>query len=426
MTVVDGRPERPVGRAVRGFAVWARGGDARGAWLLAAGEVRDAGECGAWLRATALRLAVRLDPGPRTRWAPRGLVRPTYAPGPDAPTALREWAEDGGRQTAVAELLAGGGSFGARFPDVGGAWLELAAVPVPVPAEASERKPGAPMSDMTLPGPALAPARCDAETDVPHLMRIFAKRLSIHTLGGEPASRTRCALEAHEGVEHMGKVRELREGAVWVTFTREMPPYQARLLPPCGRGERCGLYDGHPGRCVVEEPASPGAERMREAGVLLEGAPELAVTARPFDLPGEREEAMRTVRAIEATLDRVLRAFAFPEGVGLSAPQIGVPRAAALVQPPWGAPAVVLLNPRVTGASAETDESYETCPSRPAARTPVRRPREITVETTTLTGHPLTATYTPPLSRLIHHEITHLEGEARPPRLPVRTSRPGA
>ncbi|WP_052862386.1 peptide deformylase [Streptomyces sp. Tu6071] len=407
----------------RGFAVRARGGDARGAWVLAAGEVRDGEECGSWLRATALRLAVRLDPGPRVRWAPGGLVRPTYAPGPDAPTALRAWAEDVVLQAAVGELLESGGPFGVRFPDVDGAWYELVAAPIPVPTEADERKPGAPMSDTTLANAVLRPVRCDAETDVPHLMRIFAKRLSIHTVGGEPASRTRCALEPHEGVEHMGRVRELREGAVWVTFTREMPPYQARLLRPCAREERCGLYEGHPGRCLAAEPERWEPERMGELGVLLEGAPELAAPVREFDLPREREEAARTVREIETVLDRVLRAYPFPGGVGLSAPQIGVPRAAALVQPPWGAPAVTLLNPCVIAGSRETAEEYESCPGRSGPRTPTSRPNEITVRTTTLTGHPLTTTYTQPLARLVHHEIDHLKGLLHPPRLPVRTPR---
>ncbi|MET8556750.1 peptide deformylase [Streptomyces sp. NPDC004959] len=426
MSVVAERPGLPARPSAREFAVRARGGDARGAWVLAAGEARGAEECGAWLRATALRLAVRLDPGPRVRWAPGGLVRPTYAPGPDAPTALRAWAEDVVLPAAVGELLENGEPFGVRFPDVDGGWYELAAAPVPVPAAADERKPGAPMSDTSRADAALAPARCDAETDVPHLMRIFAKRLSIHTVGGEPAHRTRCALERHEGVEHLGRVRVLREGAVWVTFTREMPPYQARLLPPCPRLAWCGLFEGHTGRCLAEEPEPVAPQRMGELGVLVEGAPELAVPVREFDLPRERGEAARTVREIEAVLDRVLRTFPFPGGVGLSAPQIGVPRAAALVQPPWGAPAVTLLNPCLIGGSRETSEAYESCPSRPGPGVLTSRPDEITVRTTTLTGHPLTTTYTQPLARLVHHEIDHLEDLLHPPRLPVRTTRPGA
>ncbi|EDY42785.2 formylmethionine deformylase [Streptomyces sp. SPB074] len=286
------------------------------------------------------------------------------------------------------------------------------------------------MKETSLPEDEAATVRCDAETDVPHLMRIFAKRLSIHTVGGEPASRTRCGLERHEGVEHVGRVRHLREGAVWVTFTREMPPYQARLLPPCegaaGGGLPCGLWEGHRGRCLPAERERPAPERIGELGVLLEGAPELARPVTEFDLPREREEATRTVRAIEAVLDRVLRLCPFPEGVGLSAPQIGIPRAAALVQPPWGAPAVILLNPRVTATSRETTESVATCPGHPAPRPPVRHPRDITVATTTLTGHPLSATYTHPLSHLVHHEIGHLAPPPapRPPdRLPVRPGR---
>ncbi|MFJ4437012.1 hypothetical protein [Streptomyces sp. NPDC088923] len=111
--------------------VASRGGDGSGGWVLARARITDVGEAAEWLRAEALRLAVRLDPGPRTRWAAAGTLHPTYDPGPDAPSALRAWAEDRERQARVRHLLAHGRALSFHFPDLGGAWYALTAAPLP-------------------------------------------------------------------------------------------------------------------------------------------------------------------------------------------------------------------------------------------------------------------------------------------------------
>ncbi|MET9779219.1 peptide deformylase, partial [Streptomyces sp. NPDC006367] len=46
------------------------------------------------------------------------------------------------------------------------------------------------------------------------------------------------------------------------------------------------------------------------------------------------------------------------KGLGLAAPQIGIGRSAAVVQPP-AADLIVLLNPRITAVSEEMDEKFE-------------------------------------------------------------------
>lgn len=96
--------------------------------------------------------------------------------------------------------------------------------------------------------------------------------------------------------------------------------------------------------------------------------------------------------------------------MGIAAPQIGISRAVAIVQPPGDAPAVILLNPRITDHSDETDEQYEGCLSFFDVRGLVPRPLQITVETTALTGETETTVYERGLARLIHHEIDHLDG----------------
>ncbi|MEU3220293.1 peptide deformylase [Streptomyces sp. NPDC006971] len=152
------------------------------------------------------------------------------------------------------------------------------------------------------------------------------------------------------------------------------------------------------------------SEQMQDLGVVQDGAPVLAEPARAFDLPAEREAAEQAVDQMFAAMERIGQVHPFAKGMGLAAPQIGIDRAAAVVQPPGEAPAVVLLNPRITDCSSDADEQYEGCLSFFDVRGLVPRPLRITVETTTLDGQLVTTTYERGLARLIHHEIDHLDG----------------
>ncbi|MFJ6139323.1 peptide deformylase [Kitasatospora sp. NPDC092286] len=153
------------------------------------------------------------------------------------------------------------------------------------------------------------------------------------------------------------------------------------------------------------------SEQMRDLGVVQEGAPILAEPARPFDLPAKREAAEQVIEKLFTAMERIGQVHPFAKGMGIAAPQIGVGRAAAIVQPAEpGAPAIVLLNPTITDRSHETDEQYENCLSFFDVRGMVPRPLRITVETTTLDGQLAVTTYERGLARLIHHEIDHLNG----------------
>ncbi|MCX5398548.1 peptide deformylase [Streptomyces sp. NBC_00102] len=161
------------------------------------------------------------------------------------------------------------------------------------------------------------------------------------------------------------------------------------------------------------------SEQMRDLGVVQDGAPLLTEPARAFDLPAEREAAEQAIEQMLASMERIGQVHPFAKGMGLAAPQIGIGRAAAVVQPSGDTPAVVLLNPRITDRSSETDEQYEGCLSFFDVRGLVPRPLRITVETTTLDGHVVTATYERGLARLIHHEIDHLDGLLYTTRMPA-------
>lgn len=153
------------------------------------------------------------------------------------------------------------------------------------------------------------------------------------------------------------------------------------------------------------------SEQMRDLGVVQRGAPVLAERARVFDLPAERETAEQAIERLFSSMERIGQVHPFAKGMGIAAPQIGIGRAAAVVQPPDpGTPAIVLLNPRITERSTDADEQYEGCLSFFDVRGAVPRPLRITVETTTLEGQTVTTTYERDLARLVHHEIDHLDG----------------
>ncbi|MFJ2814215.1 peptide deformylase [Streptomyces sp. NPDC087294] len=152
------------------------------------------------------------------------------------------------------------------------------------------------------------------------------------------------------------------------------------------------------------------SEQMRDLGVVQHGAGILAEPARTFALPAERNEAERITDELFAAMERIGQVHPFAKGMGIAAPQIGIGRAAAVVQPPGDAPAVILLNPRITDRFDELDEQYEGCLSFFDVRGLVPRPLKITVETASLTGETVTTVYERGLARLIHHEIDHLDG----------------
>lgn len=149
---------------------------------------------------------------------------------------------------------------------------------------------------------------------------------------------------------------------------------------------------------------------MRDLGVVQHGAGILTEPARAFDLPAERDEAERITDELFAAMERISQVHPFAKGMGIAAPQIGIGRAAAVVQPPADGPAITLLNPRITTRSGQTDEQYEGCLSFFDVRGLVLRPLKITVETTALAGETVTTVYERGLARLIQHEIDHLDG----------------
>ncbi|MFE5584433.1 peptide deformylase [Kitasatospora sp. NPDC056531] len=75
----------------------------------------------------------------------------------------------------------------------------------------------------------------------------------------------------------------------------------------------------------------PPSQQMQPLGIVQQGTPILNHPAEPFDLPTEGTAAQTVVDELFTALDRIGRVHSFAKGMGLAAPQIGIPRAAAIV-----------------------------------------------------------------------------------------------
>lgn len=199
-------------------------------------------------------------------------------------------------------------------------------------------------------------------------------------------------------------------------WTTESPPLNARY-----RLEWRFRAQGPPAPRAGSGRSPRASDRMRSVGIVQRGADSLRQPARQFVLPRDEAAAREMVARLVATLDRVEEVHTSSKGVGLAAPQVGLPWAAAVARSAdRTAEPVVLLNPRVVESSAETDEQYEGCLSFFDVRGPVSRPLTLHVEHARWDGSRVITTFEQGMARLVAHEIDHLEG-----RLYVDRMRPG-
>ena len=198
--------------------------------------------------------------------------------------------------------------------------------------------------------------------------------------------------------------RRIDAGRAVFQWSTDAPLLNARYrLEWSFRGAGAPSYEG-----VAQERASV---RMRGIGIVQRGSDLLRQPARHFQLPREEAAAREAVTGLLSTLERLESVHDFSKGVGLSAPQIGLSVAAAAVRPPERpAEPVVLLNPRIVGASRDADEQYEGCLSFFDYRGLVSRALRIEVEHAGYDGARVITSFELAMARLVSHEIDHLEG----------------
>jgi peptide deformylase len=215
-------------------------------------------------------------------------------------------------------------------------------------------------------------------------------------------------LSAEEGPLRRPISRTERDGRVLFDWATEEPPLNARYRLQW-RFRSC------PPDSEAGPPAGGGrvraSDRMRALGIVQRGADLLRQPSRRFDLPADEATAREVIDRLRAALVRLDELHPFSKGVGIAAPQLGLPWAAAVVRPPdRAAEPVVLLNPRVVESSAETDEQYEGCLSFFDHRGLVPRSLRVAVEHIQWDGSPVITVFEFAMARLVAHEIDHLEG----------------
>jgi peptide deformylase len=109
-----------------------------------------------------------------------------------------------------------------------------------------------------------------------------------------------------------------------------------------------------------------------------------------------------------ALLDDMRETLDKAGGYGCAAVHVGVLRRVVVVNDESGV--IELINPTITGESAETQEVLEGSIAPGAPRGYISRPMRVTVSAFDRNGNPITATGTGFLAATFCHEIDHLDG----------------
>ena len=111
---------------------------------------------------------------------------------------------------------------------------------------------------------------------------------------------------------------------------------------------------------------------------------------------------------LERLVERMTGLMHEASGVGLAATQVGVLRR-LFVFVDDGEDRVI-VNPVITRSSGEIELDDEGCLSLRDVLVPVERPTNVTIEGVDAKGEPVKLELEPPSSRVVQHELDHLDG----------------
>jgi peptide deformylase len=129
-----------------------------------------------------------------------------------------------------------------------------------------------------------------------------------------------------------------------------------------------------------------------------------------------RQDAKRVARVdqeIRQLAREMLQTMYSQDGIGLAAPQVGIHKQLIVIdcEPNNSAtPPLVLINPAIKSYSPDSCVIQEGCLSIPGVYMDVTRPAVIEVSYKDEQGRPKTLKATDLLSRVIQHEMDHLNG----------------
>ena len=116
--------------------------------------------------------------------------------------------------------------------------------------------------------------------------------------------------------------------------------------------------------------------------------------------------------SLSSLFDEMVETMIFEGGVGLAAPQVGISKMIAVVNPePEKSETLLrLVNPRIIETGAETESVEEGCLSVPGIRGNVIRSVAIALEYQDEKGNTNKIQAEGLISRIIQHELDHLDG----------------
>jgi len=123
------------------------------------------------------------------------------------------------------------------------------------------------------------------------------------------------------------------------------------------------------------------------------------------------EEIDPADEAVQAVARKMVEIMLLENGVGLAAPQVGLPWRMFVTRDPENEEAgVAWINPKLEVTCDEVDTDEEGCLSLPEIRGGVRRPRGIHISGFGIDGEPTTQKSDQFLARIWQHENDHLDG----------------
>ena len=143
--------------------------------------------------------------------------------------------------------------------------------------------------------------------------------------------------------------------------------------------------------------------------ILQLGDPRLREAAAPHDFSSDAADLEDLIADLRHTLAHSRKETGY--GRGIAAPQLGVLQRVIFLQLP-GAEPWPLINPQITGRSAERIVVWDACLSFLSIFMQVERHKEITLRYQDVHGewHEARAGTERDLSELLQHEIDHLDG----------------
>jgi len=136
--------------------------------------------------------------------------------------------------------------------------------------------------------------------------------------------------------------------------------------------------------------------------IVLYPHPVLRESAQPLDVVNDD---------VRAVADRMIELMHEARGVGLAAPQVGLPWRMFVINPTnepgddW-----VVINPVLSNPGPHTEPRDEGCLSLPGITAEVTRPAEITLSALDREGQPFTLHSDDFPARVWQHEFDHLDG----------------